>query len=152
MRAPTDSANAGMHQDKSEAAVGTWQSLERASHCLPAVITNSLWSNSWREEITIPASRTQGFDVVISKGATGVRVCFGGLEQDFDTVRDAAVWVDRALTGDYQLCVVFCGKRPFRWTLERRWTPDSAPRLAFGYPLLAASFRKTSTVVRYNSG
>ncbi len=69
-------------------------------------------------ELGIRATDPDGFDILVFSDERGTRVCFGGLEQDFDTPEEAALWVKRARSDAYRLRIDFLDKRPFRWALE----------------------------------
>ncbi len=71
-----------------------------------------------RRELGIRATDPGGFDIFVFCDERGARVCFGGLEYDFDTAEEAAVWVKRARSDAYRLRIDFIDKRPFRWALE----------------------------------
>ncbi len=71
-----------------------------------------------RRELGIRATDPDGFDILVFSDERGTRVCFGGLEQDFDTPEEAALWVKRARSDAYRLRIDFLDKRPIRWALE----------------------------------
>lgn len=64
------------------------------------------------------ATDPDGFDILVFCDPRGARVCFGGLEHDFDTAEEAAEWVKRARSDAYRLRIDFIDKRPIRWALE----------------------------------
>ena len=106
------------------------------------------------EQVTvIPASGPRGFEIRVWWSAGGINVCFGGLEQDFESFDGAAVWVRRAMSDDHRLRIDFFGRRPYRWTLEPIAAESgTGERLVYGHPMLTAPFRKKSSVYRQNTG
>ena len=102
-------------------------------------------------EFAIPATTPDGFDIVAFCDRKGARVCFGGLECDFEDTEEAAEWVKRALSERFRLRIDFVGKRPFRWALEEL-QPGGAVRewLVSGYTVLRRSLRKRRTIYRQN--
>lgn len=75
----------------------------------------------------IPASGPNGFDILVWSDNDSVSVCFGGLEQKFNTTQGARIWIDRAMTQDCTLRIDHAGKRPYRWTLTYN-NPDRSER------------------------
>lgn len=107
-------------------------------------------SGEGRETVSIPATGPDGFAIVLWYDVHGIRACFGGLEQDFDTLQGATAWIERAVSGEYRLRIDFVGKRPVKWTLERADGAPDGDQLSFGYVVLFAAFMKRRTVYLQN--
>lgn len=100
--------------------------------------------------LSIPPTCSEGFAIDVCRSDGGIRGFFGELEQEFDTVDDALIWVGRALSSDYRLRTVLRGQRP----MERHLEPAQegcGPSLSAGYLSFIAWFRARSTVIRANN-
>ncbi|MBI1648339.1 hypothetical protein [Hyphomicrobium sulfonivorans] len=72
--------------------------------------------------VNIRAATPEGFDIFLYSDAIGVRASFAGLEFDFADWNEAAPWVRRALSREYELRITFQGTadrpgRPIAWRL-----------------------------------
>jgi hypothetical protein len=102
--------------------------------------------------LSIPSLGQDGFPIDVMRRPDGLRVWFGGLEQDFETLEDALFWVGRALSGDYRLAIVSVGSQVSEWRLEPvTGSTSAADMLAFGHPSLLRMFKTTSTVHQCNA-
>jgi hypothetical protein len=102
--------------------------------------------------LSIPATSPDGFDIEVLVDSSGVRACFGGLEQDFATVATAMHWVRRALSKAYQLRVSSIGGVACEWSLEAVNSDGGAgDSLASGHLTLFSAFRTKSLAHRRNS-
>jgi hypothetical protein len=102
--------------------------------------------------VSIPSAGPNGFEILIWPGSGNVRVCFGGLEQDFSTVSSARIWIERAMSQQCRLRIDFAGKRPYRWTLNFTG-PDGSiiDTLMSGQPAFTGMFSKKWYVERQNN-
>ncbi|MEQ1694970.1 MAG: hypothetical protein ABL901_03930 [Hyphomicrobiaceae bacterium] len=100
----------------------------------------------------IPASNANGFDILVWPDADSVRVCFGGLDQKFDTNHGARIWIERAMTSDCSLRIDFAGKRPYRWSLTYTNPDGSEPdQLIAGQGSITGLFAKKWSAERRNA-
>lgn len=68
--------------------------------------------------LSIPAVGRNGFAIDISKtAADGVIGLFGGLEETFETLPEALIWVERALSDEYCLQIKSRGGQAREWRL-----------------------------------
>lgn len=102
-------------------------------------------------EYGIRATDPNGFDIIVFCDERGARVCFGGLEYDFETKEEAAEWVKRALSESYRLRIDLIEKRPYRWALEEILSEDETREvLVSGYTVSRRLLHKKRTIYRQN--
>ena len=88
----------------------------------------------------IRATDPDGFDILVFTDKLGTRVCFGGLEQDFDTEKEADIWIKRARSEAYRLRIDLIDKRPIRFALEEILSSGEVKEaLVSGYPTSKSS-------------
>ena len=108
-------------------------------------------SRAESREIGIRAETPDGFDILVFCDERGTRVCFGGLEYDFETMEEAAKWVKRALSHDHRLRIDFIDKRPYRWALEQVLAAgETREVLVSGRTVSRRLLRKKRTIYRQN--
>ena len=101
--------------------------------------------------LSIPSMVEGGFAVDLIKNGDSIRGQFGGLEENFETLDQAMIWVGRALSSDYHLKVTFIGGKPREWRLEPATAnANSFNALATGEAYLFSSLKSTSTVMLRN--
>ena len=104
-----------------------------------------------RDQVIIPASGTNGFDIYVHRTAHGASADFGGLSQDFSTFDEALNWAERAVLEDYRLRIDYAGANPWRWTLEKLVRDGGVIDIfSSGYIVLFRSLRKQSVMYRQN--
>ncbi len=104
-------------------------------------------------EFGIRSATPDGFDILVFCDDIGTRVCFGGLEHDFDTPQEAATWVKRALSDEYRLRVDLIGKLPCRWALEEIQSGGEVKEvLVSGHPISTRQRDKHRIIYRQNRG
>ncbi|MBI1649842.1 hypothetical protein [Hyphomicrobium sulfonivorans] len=88
-------------------------------------LIEQMLSGTYGDNVTvnIRAATPEGFNIFLHSDALGVRASFDGLEFDFADWDEAAPWVRRALSRDYELRITFQGTanqpgRPIEWRLE----------------------------------
>ena len=106
-----------------------------------------------RRELGIRATSPDGFDILVFSDDIGTRVCFGGLEHDFDTAEEAAVWVKRARSDAYRLRIDLLDKRPIRWALEEILSGGEVKEVLVSGHLVSTRHRdKHRIIYRQNHG
>lgn len=99
--------------------------------------------------LSIPPVGPNGFAIDVSKSDT-IRCCFGDMEVEFDSLPMALVWVERALSSEFQLRKTFVGKRIREWRLEMADGSNVDTSLAVGSPSLFKWLLGSATVIRQN--
>ena len=131
------------------------RSIETSDSCAPGDRFNvdpGTDHNSTPSLITIRASDLNGFEIYVWSDENGIRVCFGGLEQEFETPESAFLWVRRAMSPDCRLRIDYSNKRPYRWVLDYL-TPDDVrhDQLSFGHGAGRSPFQKRWSEYRQNT-
>jgi hypothetical protein len=102
--------------------------------------------------LAIPATTLGGFDVHVTAEMRALNVSFNGLECEFECADLAALWIGRALSGEYQLRIDYVGERPWQWTLEHADHAAQESSLTMGMPVRFASLRTKRTQYLRNAG
>lgn len=100
--------------------------------------------------LTIPSIGPSGFSIELSKRSSRVRALFGELEEEFESLAGAMVWVARALSDQYQLRTTLVGGYPMEWCLEPIERKEPQEVLAMGHVLWFRSLWPVTTVIRRN--
>ena len=79
---------------------------QKLSEVPPGVLAEGEWI------LSIPPLGENGFSIDLSKSCSKILCLFGELEQKFDRVLQAMVWIERALSDAYQLWITSSGGRP----------------------------------------
>ncbi len=96
----------------------------------------------------IRATDPDGFDILAFYDKRGARVCFGGLEQDFDTAEEADVWIKRASSEAYRLRIDLIDRHPIRFALEEILSGGEVREvMVSGYPISKRSKRGEHRIV-----
>ena len=104
-----------------------------------------------QDQVIIPASGSNGFDIHLHRTAHGASADFGGLFQDFGTFDEAFNWAERAFLSDYRLRIDYAGASPWRWTFEKLVRDGGVIEIfSSGHLVLFGSLRKRSVVYRKN--
>ena len=100
----------------------------------------------------VPGVQTTGFETTVLLDGDKVLASFGGLEQEFATIEEALIWVERAFSGDYRLKVTERGGLAVEWRLEPVLEgAGSNEVLASGLVTLLGSFRRSTISYRRNT-
>ena len=130
------------------AALGLLSSIE--ADFVSATRTSSA-SSDWAMMASIPAMSPNGFDIDVRIDSVGICASFGGLNQEFDQIASAMVWVRRALSRQYQLRIVCLGGLAREWRLEPiSSSHQNSEWLASGHPIRLRRWRRTSLIYRCN--
>ncbi len=102
--------------------------------------------------LSIPPSDKNGFPIDLLRNAepTRVRCLFGILEQEFETIEHALVWVRLALSNSYQLRITSVGDQPRRWRLEPVDASSGSAALEMGHGLPFFWRGRTQSEIRRN--
>jgi hypothetical protein len=100
--------------------------------------------------LIIPAASPSQFSIGIYTDCDGTFGRFGGLGQDFPSVREALDWARRALTAEYRLHVVYAGSSPCEWSLEHISANSLSVVLASRHPVLFRRWKPRRHVYKTN--
>lgn len=108
--------------------------------------------------LSVPPVGENGFAIDVTKSSPVVRVFFGAFEQEFDTLKTALRWVERALSSSFQLRIISIGSKPSEFRLEPFGAEHAREAPLLGEDVLVggyvqfsgALFRKATTVIKRN--
>lgn len=101
--------------------------------------------------LTIPATGPGGFPIELSRHGARVRALFGELEEEFETLSGAMVWVARALSDQYRLRITLVAGRAREWSLEPITRREPREALSAGHVIWFRWLRPVTTVIRRNT-
>ena len=103
-------------------------------------------------QLSIPPTGAQGFAIDLITSGDGIRCSFGELEESFDSLETAMLWIGRGLGRNYQLRIVKAGGKPREWYLEPVDGGSTLDVLARGNGgMFSRSRQLVTTVIHRNS-